>query len=129
MLIESSGLRGHVRVGPRNFDLTQKSDISAFASSLGLPAARASALADVLATAGNTSRDKLGQLAKIWADAERTNVLPGRMVISGEHALRLFWSREGRGRLSALDIKALAAVFPRAAGAVEDLSLSACKTA
>ena len=129
LLVESSGLRGQVRVGHRNFDLAQKSDISAFASSLGLPAARASALADVLATAGNSTRDKLGQLAKIWADAERTNVLPGRMVISGEHALRLFWSREGRGLLSAVDIKALAAVFPRAAGAVEDLYLSACNTA
>ena len=129
LLVESSGLRGHVRVGHRNFDLAQKSDISAFASSLGLPAARASALADVLATAGNSTRDKLGQLAKIWADAERRHALPARLALSGEHAGRQFWSKQGGGLLAATDIKALAAVFPRAAGAVEDLYLSACNTA
>ena len=61
LLVASSGIRGQVHLGNRNFDLTQKSEISAFASSLGLPAARASALADVLATAGSSSRDKLGQ--------------------------------------------------------------------
>jgi hypothetical protein len=128
-MVTSSGIRGQVHLGHRNFNLIQKSEISAFASSLGLPEARASALVDVLATAENTSRDKVGQLAKIWADAERTNMLPGRLALSGEHAGRQFWSKQGRGFLAATDIKALAAVFPRAAGAVEDLYLSACNTA
>lgn len=112
---------GHVYIGHRNFDLTQESDISAFASSLGLPKARASALADALATAGISSRDVLGQLAIIWAQAERTHTLPGRMALSGEHAAPLFWRRHGGAMLGTADIKSVAAVFPAAAGAVEDL--------
>jgi len=129
LMVAPSGLEGHVYVGHRNFDLAQESDISAFASSLGLPPARASALADVLTTAGISSRDILAQLAKIWAQAERTHALPGRMALSGEHAGRLFWRKHGGAALNATDIKALAAIFPRAAGAADDLYLSACNTA
>ena len=82
LLVAPSGRQPHVHVGYRNFDLAQKSDVSAFASSLGLSAARASALADVLTTAMTNSRDALGQLAKIWASAEQTNALPAA-VLSG----------------------------------------------
>jgi hypothetical protein len=129
LLVAPSGRQPRVHVGYRSFDLAQKSDIAAFASSLGLPAARASALVDVLTAVMISSRDALGQLAKIWARAEQTNALPGRMALSGEHAGRLFWSKHGGGLLSAVGIKGLAAVFPGAAGAVEDLYLSACNTA
>ena len=76
LLVAPSGVKAHARVGHRNFDLAQNSDISDFASSLGLPAARASALAEVLTSAGISSRDELGQLAKIWARAEKANALP-----------------------------------------------------
>lgn len=129
LLVAPRAREPHVYVGRRNFDLAQKSGIIAFAASLGLPAARASVLVDALTTAPISSRDALGQLAKIWASAEQANTLPGRMALSGEHAARLFWSKHGGGLLSAVEIKGLAAVFPRAAGAVEDLYLSACNTA
>ena len=129
LLVAPGRFQGHVYVGHRNFDLAQESDISAFASSLGLSQARASALADALTTAGISSRDVLSQLAIIWAHAERTHALPGRIALSGEHAGPLFWRRHGGAMLGTNDIKAVAAVFPRAAGAVDDLYLSACSTA
>jgi len=129
LLIAPRARQAQVSVGYRNFDLGYQSAVTAFASSLRLPAARASALADALTTARISSRDALGQLAKIWASAEQTNTLPGRMGLSGEHAGRLFWSKHGGGQLSAMDVKGLAAVFPTAAGGVEDLYLSACNTA
>jgi len=41
----------------------------------------------------------------------------------------MFFGKRGGGVLDAEDIKSIAAVFPRAAGAVDDLYFSACNTA
>jgi hypothetical protein len=129
LLVANSGFEDRISVGHRSFDLGQESGRSGFASSLGVSAARASALADAIAAGGHGTRGTLAQLAQIWANAERTHMLPGRMAISGEHAGHLFWGKHGGGMLISNNIKALAAVFPLAAGAVEDLYLSACNTA
>jgi hypothetical protein len=126
LLVAPSQSPDHVSVGHRSFDLRKDSEMSAFASSLGLSAARADALSAAIAGAFHDSRDMVGQLAKIWADAERTHALPGRVVLSGEHAGRQYWARHGHSMIFATNIQALAAVFPRAAGAVQDLYLSAC---
>src|SRR4030095_14303718 len=89
----------------------------------------AEAWASAIATAGKNIRDELGQLAMLWARAERSHVLAGRMVISGEHLVGIFWGRDHNGILGSQHIDALAKVFPLAAGAIEDLHLSACNTA
>lgn len=57
LLVAPRARQAQVSVGYRNLDLGYQSAIPAFASSLGLPAARASALADALTTARSvTSR-------------------------------------------------------------------------
>lgn len=129
LLIGPQKHRGHVYIGRRNFDLSQESEISAFAHSLGLPAAQAAALSTALAAAGIAGRDTLARLAQIWAHAEKTHALPARFVMSGEHVRGMFFGKGGGGVLDAEDIKSIAAVFPRAAGAVDDLYFSACNTA
>ena len=129
LLIGPQKHRGHVYVGHRNFDLSQESDISAFAHSLGLPEAQAAALTAALRAAGIAGRDSLARLAQVWAHAEKTGALPARFVMSGHHVPGMFYGTRGGGVLSAEDIKSISVVFPRAAGAVDDLYFSACNTA
>jgi hypothetical protein len=66
----------------------------------------------------------------VWAYAERGGVIPGRMVLSGEHVGGgMFWGKGGRGTLLISNVGALAAAFPRVANAIEDLHMSACNSA
>src|SRR6185312_11983630 len=129
LLIGPQKHRGHVYIGHRNFDLSQEADISAFVRSLGLPGAQAAALGAALTAAGIAGRDPLARLAQIWAHAEKTHALPARFVMSGEHVPGMFFGRRGGGVLNAENIKSIAVLFPRAAGAVDDLHFSACNTA
>ncbi len=127
LLIAPSPFPNHIHLGHRNFDLGQNSDVLAFVAALGLSDARADALAVAIAGSFHNSRDVTAQLAMLWANAERTHALPGRLVLSGEHAGRQYWSRQGGQRmLFARNLQALAGVFPRAAGAIEDVYISAC---
>lgn len=127
--IKNSKVADQIRIAGRTFDLKQSSDLEAFSKALGLSESRAAALSTAIAEGGPNIRDELGQLAMIWARAEHTHIMPGRMVISGEHVIGIFWGMSRNGMLVSSQIKAVANIFPLAAGAIEDLHLSACNTA
>lgn len=129
LLISNGRIPDHIRGGARDFDLAQASGRSGFTTWLGIAEPQASAVSSAIADGRWNSRDELAQLARVWAHAERTRVFPGRMAISGEHVPGMFFGRKGNGVLLSENIRALAAAFPRAAAAVEDLYLSACNTA
>jgi hypothetical protein len=126
--IKNARLADQLRVAGRTFDLKQSGDVQAFARTMGLSEERSAKVSAAIAGGGANMRDELAQLAVFWAQAERTHVLPGRMVISGEHMIGIFWGRNHNGMLGSAQVKAVADVFPLAAGAIEDLHLSACNT-
>lgn len=93
--IKNAKVADQVRIAGRTFDLKQAAEVSAFSRTMGLSEERASKVSAAIASGGSNMRDELAQLALIWARAERTHVLPGRMVISGEHMIGIFQSKNG----------------------------------
>jgi len=78
LLIGPQERRGHVYIGHRNFDLSQESDISAFAHSLGLPGAQAAALTAALAPqASPVATRSLGSRRSGRTPKTRTHCQPG----------------------------------------------------
>lgn len=129
-LVANGKTTDRVRFGGRAFDLTDSAQVTAFLARLRLTPDRIAMAAAALRGAGSDVKDELGQLAVVWATAERRRAFAGRMVLSGEHAGgATFWGKGAQGWLRIADIAALANAFPRAANAVEDLHLSACNSA
>ena len=130
ILITTTTVPDQVRVQGRSFDLSDGGQVASFLTSIGLSPPRVAAVAKAIGGAGPYIKDELGQLAMAWVRAERAGIIPGRMVISGEHVGEgMFWGKGRRGGLLISDIGALAAAFPRVANAIEDLHMSACNSA
>lgn len=117
-----------VSIAARSFDLADPRGRTGFVALLGLGEPRASKLKDALASGGHKIRDELGQLAIVFNRAEQTKRFPGRMAISGEHLPGMYWGTGGNGIMTTDDIKHIAEIFPGAAGAIEDLYISACNS-
>ena len=129
-LITSAKVNDTVSIDGRLFDLSDSDQVVSFLRHLRLSPERITKAANAIGGGRNGIKDELGQLAMAWALAERGGVIPGRMVLSGEHvAGGMFWGKGGRGTLLISDIEALAAAFPRVANAIEDLHMSACNSA
>jgi hypothetical protein len=94
--------------------------------------ARLAALTKLLEKANWVERDAavapaIARVLAAWAHAEVQPAPPTRMVISGESSGSNFI--DGRnGSLHMDDLVVLAEQFPRAAGAIEDVAVSACNT-
>jgi hypothetical protein len=127
----SNGRRSDwVYVDGRGFDLADGAQVATFLRHLRLPPGRRDMVAQAFRSVDPDMGDELAQLAMVWALAERGGIIPGRMVISGEHVgSGMFWSRTARGILRVSDLETLAAAFPRVANAIEDLHTSACQSA
>ena len=127
--IQDSRNADMIRVGNRLVNLDTSDGRRAFLSTLHLHPAQVRGLDVALDKGGLDSRDELGQLVSLWANIDRGLAAAGRMVMSGHHVGRnRFWGDEN-GFLSLADFSALGGAFPRAAGMVEDLHLSASYSA
>jgi len=119
----------HVQIGHESFNLATAKGRTDLLAKLKLSESQRRVVGATLASGGNNSRDELGQLALMWARAERGHVLPNRMVISAHHAgTREFWGHHN-GIISFNEIKSLASAFPHAAAAIQHLHFSACYSA
>lgn len=107
------------------FDLSTKEGVLGFARSLRLDAAKADAVAAVLANAPTEGRDELAGIAKVLARAERGGVVPSRWVLSGHHGDTITDGASGNA-LRAADVRALAKALPAGAASVRDLMISGC---
>lgn len=124
-LVETSG-ENDVFIGGVRYDFAQPGQIEAFVKTLGLDPRVAEAVKDALTRADKGSREKLAQIAVVFADAEHGTPIPSRLVISGHSGgLDVFG---GRGSLALADLQRLARAMPRAAACIEDIHLSACST-
>lgn len=119
-----------VNIDGRRFDLADDQQVVAFLRHLRVPEPGREIAAQALRSVDPNMGDELGQLAIAWALAERGGVIPGRMVISGEHVgSGMFFSKTAGGILRVSDLATLAGAFPRVANAIEDLHTSACQSA
>jgi hypothetical protein len=98
----------------------------AFVTSLRVPAEVTARVLSVLDGALAGSRRELGELARIWARAERGEAIPRRLLISGHGDGTRFFG-EDQDDLRDSDLLALASAMPRAAARIETLHLAACQ--
>jgi hypothetical protein len=119
-----------VRVAGEVVDLATGAGAAAFAASLGLPAAQARTIAQLLTSAPAGTRDELAGIAAEWAKAERGGECPSRLVVSGHCDGKGVWGNgaSDEGTLAFSSLFALARAMPRAASFVEDVMLSACSS-
>ncbi|HET6149615.1 MAG TPA: hypothetical protein VFH68_18905 [Polyangia bacterium] len=130
MLITDGKRSDWISVDGQAFDLADGDQVAAFLRHLRVPEARQEYAAQAFQSVDRDMGDELGHLAMVWAHAERSGIIPGRMVISGEHVgSGMFWSRKASGILRVSDLAKLARAFPKVANAVEDLHMSACQSA
>ncbi|MCK6544690.1 hypothetical protein L6R52_02395 [Myxococcota bacterium] len=123
--IEKGAKPDVVNVGDASYDLASPEGRTAFAAKLGLVGDRAAALEQVLLDAGDNGRDELGQLARVFAQAERGERNIERIVFSGHSVGSSVWG-DDNGTLAWTTVGALTTIFPRAAGQVQDLLIAAC---
>jgi hypothetical protein len=109
------------------YDLTTPEGRSGYAESLGLSGDRATALAKILEDANGNTRDELAQLSRVLREAERGQRVIERMILSGHSLGSSVWG-DGNGSVSFTTLGKLMALFPTAAGQVQDLMLAACHT-
>lgn len=117
---------GEVAMGGSRFDLSRRGQIEAFVRMLALDPRVAPGVEAALRAAESGSREKIAQIAVVFAEAERGTPIPSRLVISGHSGgLDVFGEH---GWLVLADLQRLARAMPRAAANIEDIHFSACST-
>ena len=114
-------------VATRNgtLDLSKPENVTAFALTLGLPAAQTQKIADAINHAGPDAKDEVANIAKEWSKAELGGQIPSRLVLSGHHVGYGVYG-ENNGKIEWPVMGELAEAMPHAARSVEDLMIAGC---
>jgi len=125
------------KAGGSVHDLKETGGRESFASALGLDPEKAVKVAELLAGSKTAlelgidplenARDEIAKVVKIYSQAEKGDFTMERVVLSGHSAGRAIWG-DGNGMIDFSVFVKLAEIFPKAAGQVEDLMISACNT-
>lgn len=115
-----------IKVGKTTYRLKTHKEITAFVESLGLDSAHEKKAITAFNISSVNIRDELAQLAIVWSGVQKTGSGATRFVISGHSTGDgLYWGDKS-GMLTLNNISKLAESMQKAAGAIEDLHLSAC---
>ncbi len=116
---------GSIKVGKTTYKLKTYKEITAFVKSLGLDSVHEKKAVSAFNISNVNIRDELAQLAIVWSEIQKTGSGTTRFIISAHSMGWSFWG-EDNGMFTLNVIGKLAASMPKAAGAIEDLHLSAC---
>jgi hypothetical protein len=111
--------------GGKKYDFTSLEDCAHFVATLGLPDQTAVSASEFLHAGGQHSRDELGQMIRVWSEAELGARRMERVVLSGHSVGSQIWG-DDNGEISFETIIELSGLFPKAAAGVKHLMLSAC---
>jgi hypothetical protein len=114
-----------LRVDGEVYDLSTPEGALAFTGTLGLEPDQSEAIARVLWEAPEAARDELGQIARVFAPAEKGETIPSRLVLSGHSVGNGVWGDEN-GTLTLDALGELARVMPLAARAIQDVHVAGC---
>jgi hypothetical protein len=111
-------------------DLSTGEGVETFVASLGLPADRQAAVAQVIEQTTAGARDEIAGLAKVLARGERGEPMPSRLVVSGHCSGNELWDGANYklGQMKLQSIKDLAQALPAGAARIKELMFSACST-
>lgn len=124
--IHDAAVPDHVK-GPdgTTYDLSTQEGAAAFAATFKLSEEQTAEVANAIYSAYDDARDEIGQIAQVWAAAERGEPMPSRLVLSGHSVGQGVWGEEN-GTLTLDSLGRLADVMPEAARQVEDLHIAGC---
>lgn len=111
--------------GGRTFDLTTEAGCASYVATLGLDDQKAVEVAEFLLGCGDEARDEMAQFIRILSEAEMGERDIDRMVLSGHSVGSMIWG-DDNGTVQFSELDRLFELFPKAAGQVEHLMLSAC---
>ncbi len=128
--IEAYKANGEVSYEGKNFDLKTKAGLNSYRDALmagpdKMPKDQAQKFVDFLGTQKNESRDELAQLGLNFHRNGEGKLPVNRLVLSG-HGWDGSISGDDGGKFTLGDIKNLANVFPKGAGKIEHVAVSAC---
>ncbi|MGB3243258.1 MAG: DUF4157 domain-containing protein [Sulfitobacter sp.] len=120
--------QGAIVEGSDTFDLTDETQIEAWAKTLSLPAATEQKVVDLLKDQRSSGRDELAQIVRLYAKTQADPSVPQmkRVVLSGHSGGSSIFGIGGT--LSFGKFVTLAEIFPLAAAQVEHLHVSACSS-
>lgn len=113
------------KVGGETVDLTTQEGAEKLVESIGVPAAKAKDLVDILMQTGASAKDEVAQILIVFQQAETGDRQMTRLVLSGHSVGDSIWG-DSNGDLEFKILQRICDAFPGAAGQVEDLMLSAC---
>lgn len=123
--IGDSAAPNKIRHNGKNYNLSNRSEISAFVKTLGLNSAEETNLISAIENGGPDIRDELAQFASVLTELEKKGATTTRFILSGHSIGTTYWG-DGNGMLEISDVKKVAASIPNSALIIEDLHLSAC---
>lgn len=113
------------RTVQKTFDLATDAGRNDYVAAIGVTGAQATKLKGILAEAGGDARDEVGQLARVFAQAENGDRQIERLILSGHSVGSGVWGdNNGYFRMDLLS--KLADTFPNAVRQVEDLHIAGC---
>ena len=107
-------------------DLAQPADVGRFVEALPLIPAQRQQLRALLLHVRSGARRELGELARIWSQAEAGGTVPARLMLSGHGDHRSVFGEHGE-QIDDADVVRLARIMPMAAGQIRSLHLAACQ--
>ena len=111
--------------GGRTYDLQTEEGVASYIATLGMPDQLAVDSAEFLLSIGDEARDEMAQFIRIISEAEMGERDIDRMVLSGHSVGSMIWG-DDNGTINFSELDRLFELFPKAAGQVEHLMLSAC---
>ncbi len=113
------------RTVKKTYDLATETGRNDYVAAIGVTGAQATKLKGILAEAGGDARDEVGQLARVFAQAENGDRRIERLILSGHSVGSGVWGdNNGYFRMDLLS--KLADTFPNAVRQVEDLHIAGC---
>lgn len=121
---------GKIKHNGKDFDLTSKAGLTSFCNELTkgpdkMPKDQAEKFVKFLEGQKKESRDELAQLGVKFFQAGEDKLPVNRLVLSG-HGWDGEISGDDGGAFKLTDVEALAKVFPKGAGKIEHVAVSAC---
>jgi hypothetical protein len=109
------------------FDLTTAAGIKSFAGSLGVTAAQATEVENMLNAKDANTRDELAHLIVVYSQTEADGKdRMTRVILSGHSSGKYIYDENVQGYIYFDSLVQLAKVFPRAAGQARHVLLDAC---
>ncbi len=123
----SDGTTSRERVWDKNgaeMTLDSDAEVKKYIETFDMSSAQTNTIEKIITASIGSGWRELCELTRIWSQAEKGNVIPKRLILSGHSLGSSIWGDGGSIDFSV--IAALTQAMPKAAAQIEDVHVSAC---